>query len=90
MASDKFKKGDIISPLKNRIKSNDTNLKNIEKLEVIDIRNRSWTRHQLLNCKILKGFVSSYGQKIAIKNNHIQVYNDAFKLYNNTEKYSIY
>jgi len=84
-----LKIGDVIKPIKSRIKSNDYNITEIIKCKILDYSFNGYSCHTTIKIEILEGFCRRGGIRY-VKSSRLFVFCDAFELCNTTDEYEIF
>lgn len=87
-----LKKGDILSPLRGRMRSNDRYIVNLKKVKIVKIDKLPWwttkkPHVKFITIEILEG---GHGSQKAPESTQIQVFSDAFKVINDEIEYEIW
>lgn len=85
MSEVKFKKGDVLSPLKDRKRSNEVGIANLKKVKVLEVRVRPWYSNKnsyIIYVEVVEGF---HGPKRYPSKARLELYADAFELHSDCD-----
>ena len=86
-----LKEGDIIRPIKGRLRSNDKEIKHLKKAKIIEIKENHWSSYLLIRCIMLEGSVTfNYTTYKFPSQQHITFGATAFELCNTADEYEIF